>query len=787
MIKLNRSIFRDIYKLKLLVLLICPLITFSQNKNVITQNIQGIITDQVTGEGIAGVLIETGDIQTSTNEKGIFILTEIPIGRHSITFSKLGYKTHIIKELPVGPAKEVQLDLALSSQPIELAEVVIQPKVNKSSPLNDKALLGAQMFSVEEASRFAGGMDDPARLISAYAGITPPSISNNGISVRGNTPALLQWRLEGIEIPNPNHFADLDVLGGGFLSALSSNVLGTSDFLVGAFPAEYSNAISGVFDMKLRNGNRHQHEHTFQVGMLGIDFASEGPINRNQSSSYTVNYRYSTTKLLEKIGGKEQMGGTLGYQDLNFKLSFPSKKAGVFSLWGVGLIDEVDPILVDPKKWMYREEGSLAGAKQKSGASGLSHKYSLKNRKTSVHTTLAVTYMGNRAQETLHDEEGGIYPQTKLATNTTNFVFTSSLRHKFNSRHSNSTGITLRNIKYDMNFDLSSEPEEPLKNYAQAIGNTQLLSAYTHSKINLAKDFILSAGLNTQYLSLNKQITIEPRASLKWETSPQSSLALGYGLHSRMESADVYFVKADDGSLPNKALGFTKSHHFMLAYEYRLSPDMHLKVEPYYQFLYKVPVSVDHPYSLLNRQEYYITQPLVNDGEGRNFGIDLSLQKYFTKNMYYMITASLFDSRYKTQDGHWYNTRYNRKFIVNGLIGKEWSLGSNIFGINLKASLLGGNRYTPVDEEATLAHPNKEIQYNDSYMFAKQFSPMFVGDFTVSYTINRKRVAHEFAIKSVNAMKQKEYVEHRYNIRTHTIEPYRPATSLFNVSYRIEF
>lgn len=785
MIKLNRSIFRGMYKIKFLVFLFWPLITFSQNEDVLTQNIRGIVTDQETGEGIAGVLIDIEGIQTSTNEKGIFILTEIPIGRHSITFHKLGYKTHIIKELLIGSAKEVQLELHLSPQPIELAEIVVQPKVNKSSSLNDKALLGAQMFSVEEASRFAGGMDDPARLVSAYSGIVPPSISNNGISVRGNTPALLQWRLEGIEIPNPNHFADLEVLGGGFLSALSSNVLGNSDFLVGAFPAEYNNAISGVFDMKLRNGNRHNYEHTFQIGMLGVDFASEGPINRNQGSSYTINYRYSTTKLLEKIAGREQMGGTLGYQDLNFKFNFPSKKAGVFSLWGVGLIDEVDPILVDPKKWVYKEEGSLAGATQKSGGSGISHKYSLKNQKTSVHTTLAITYMGNRAQETLHDEIGSTHPKTKLNTNNVNFVLTSSARHKFNNRHTNSTGFTLRNLKYDMNFDFSSQPEEPLKNYAQAIGHIQLLSAYSHSKINLANDFILSAGVNAQYLSLHKQLSIEPRASIKWDVSLKSSLALGYGLHSRMENPDVYFVKTDDGSLPNKALGFTKSHHFMLAYEYRLAPDMNLKIEPYYQFLYNIPVA--EQYSLLNRQEYYITQSLVSEGEGKNYGVDFSLQKYFTKNMYYMITTSLFNSKYKSQEGNWYNTRYNRKFIANGLIGKEWLLGSNVLGINLKASFIGGNRYTPVDEEATLAHPNKEIQYNNSYMFAKQFSPMFVGDFTVSYKINKKRMAHEFAIKSVNATKQKEYVEHRYNFRTDTVEPYRPTTSLFNMSYRIEF
>src|SRR5690606_28857332 len=221
-----------------------------------------------------------------------FMLDEVPIGRYTITVSRMGYETAVVKEVLVGSARAVYLDIGLAQSPIALDEVTVGPNVDKAGSLNDMALLGAQMFSVEEARRFAGGMDDPARLVSAYAGVATPSVSNNGISVRGNAPALLQWRLEGVEIPNPNHFADLDVLGGGFLSALSANVLGNSDFFSGAFPAAYNNAVSGVFDMKLRNGNNQNYEHVFQLGILGIDFASEGPISRKNRSSYLINYRY---------------------------------------------------------------------------------------------------------------------------------------------------------------------------------------------------------------------------------------------------------------------------------------------------------------------------------------------------------------------------------------------------------------------------------------------------------------------------------------------------------------
>ncbi len=779
------------YKLKTIIalLLLLPQAAFTQTKEQLTQSIRGMITDKASGEPLYPATIRIDGTHTSapTDGKGMFILKDVPIGRHTVSVSMVGYETAVIKEVLVSSAKEVYLEVGLTQQPIELEELVIKPGINKAASRNDMALLGARMFSVEEAGRFAGGMDDPARLVSAYAGVAAPSISNNGISVRGNAPALLQWRLEGVEIPNPNHFADLDVLGGGFLSALSSNVLGNSDFLTGAFPAEYNNAVSGVFDMKLRNGNSQKYEHTFQLGILGIDFASEGPLSRNNRSSYVANYRYSTTQLLEHIRGKKGMGGTLGYQDLNFKLNFPTRKAGTFAVWGTGFIDKVEPIPEDAGEWKYREDGSLAGARQRSGAGGLSHSYLFGNYKTSLHTTLAATHLGNSVNEALYDQEGNGNPKTNLDIRTTNFVLTSSVSHKFSARHSHKSGITLTNIRYDMNLNFAPVSGEPLENFAGAGDNTQLVSVYTSSRISLGKSFLLSAGLNGQFLALNRHTTLEPRVSLKWQASPKSSFAAGYGLHSRMEKPDVYFVKDENGNQPNKKLGFTKSHHVMLTWQYRVSEDMNLKIEPYYQYLSDVPVTAGGSFSLINRNGYYITDLLVSEGKGRNYGLDMTFERYLTRGLYYMVTASLFDSKYRGGDGNWYDTRYNRRFILNGLIGKEWMLGRNLLGINLKSTLMGGKRYTPVDEEATLAHPDKEVQYDETRMFSRQFSPMVMGDFSIRYKINRKRTAHEFAIKSVNATRQKEYIEHRYNIKTGVIEPYRPATSLFNVSYRIEF
>jgi len=246
-------------------------------------------------------------------------------------------------------------------------------------------------------------------------------------------------------------------------------------------------------------------------------------------------------------------------------------------------------------------------------------------------------------------------------------------------------------------------------------------------------------------------------------------------------------VEAEGPTRPNRDLDLMISHHLMLAYVYSISENMSLKIEPYYQALFDVPVTDDGSYSILNRKDFYMSESLINKGKGRNFGVDLTFSRYLTRGLYYMMTASLFDSKYLAGDGRWYNTRYNRNWITNALVGKEWMFGMDMLSVNLKASILGGKRYTLVDETATFAHPDKEVQYDETRTYSKQFPPMFIGDFSLSYKMNRKKVAHEFAIKSINATGAREYLEHKYNIITRTIEPYEPSTSIFNVSYRIEF
>lgn len=320
-----------------------------------SQKVRGVVTDRLAETPIpyATVLILNTDpvLGATTDSMGRFSIAGVPIGRYDLKASFVGYDPVILKEVVVNTAKETVVTIRMSENSIQLQEVVVRPDVNKTENINSMALVGGRLLSIEEASRFAGGMDDPARLASSFAGVTS-TLGNNGIVVRGNAPKFLQWKMEDVEIPNPNHFADVTSFGGGGFTSLSSQVLGNSDFFTGAFPADYSNALSGVFDMNMRTGNSLSRENTIQIGTLGLDFASEGPFKKGYDGSYIINYRYSTLALLSSLMPED--AGGIRYQDLSFKISLPTKKCGVFSLWGTGLLDRSGTdVEEDVDKWEF--------------------------------------------------------------------------------------------------------------------------------------------------------------------------------------------------------------------------------------------------------------------------------------------------------------------------------------------------------------------------------------------------------------------------------------------------
>ncbi len=753
-----------------------------------TQTIRGVVRDRSSEVPLRSVSVAVSgapsSLNASTDSLGRFAIPGVPVGRYDIQATLMGYQPAISKEILVTSARETFVEIWMTESAEALDAIVVTPQIDKAEPLNYMALASARVLSVEEASRYAGGFDDPARLASSFAGVTG-SMGNNGIVVRGNSPVYFQWKMEDVEIPNPNHFADVTAFGGGGLTALSSHVLGNSDFFTGAFPAEYGNALSGVFDVNMRRGNNRKMENTFQIGPLGIDLASEGPFKKDGDASYIFNYRYSTLALLSPLM-PEDADGTQ-YQDLSFKLNFPTRKAGTFSLWGIGLVDRSGQTAeTDPADWVYLQDMEDQDVKQYMGAAGLSHKIAA-GKGAYLKTTLAATVGGLDMHTERMDAAAELKPQNVIKNTNWNFVFTSALNKKFNSWHTNRTGVRITGLQYDMLLEEAYDGQS-IRTVADQSGFSTLLQAYSSSSLQLSDAWTFNVGVNAQWLTLNDSYAIEPRAGLRWTFRPGQSIGVSYGMHSRMEMLNYYF-SGPAGQQINKDIDFTRAHHIVLSYDYTIGRDYHLKIEPYYQLLYDVPILPGTSFSLINLQsDWFITDRLENSGKGMNYGVDLTFEKYVSRGFYYMFTASVFESKYRAGDGVWHSTRFNRNYAVNLLAGKEWMTGrrdQNTFGANFRITYQGGDRYSPVDDAASTAAG--DVVYDDTKAFSEQLGPAFLCHFTVNYRINRAKTSHEFALKVLNATNYKDYYGHRYNFRTHSAEPEREAIMIPNISYKIQF
>lgn len=764
------------------------------NGQEITQIIRGKVVDAESQLPLpfATVSITTLNppLGTTTNLDGIFKIDKVPVGRYNIQVSFIGYENTIIPELMVTSGKEVVLTINLKEKVTQVDEVVVKAYTKKDKPINMMSTLSARTFSVEEAQRYAGGFDDPARLASSFAGVTTGYLDDNGIIIRGNAPKGLLWQLEGVEIPNPNHFAGMTTFGGGGVSALSSLMLANSDFFTGAFPAEYGNAMSGVFDIKLRTGNSEKYEHAVQLGALGLDLSSEGPLSKEKNASYLFNYRYSTFGLIKPILPDE--ANVPIYQDLCFKINLPTKNAGIFSIWVLGADDKIRfEAETDTTLWSFSEDQEQGDASQKMAALGLNHRY-IMGKKTYINSSLVVSGDYTLIQEGMLDFNLTRYETDYIENTNYKFTFTSTINHKFNAKHTNRTGIILNSLQYNTLLKYAPTVGDPLITAANEKGTSQLAQFYSQSRYSITERTKINMGFHAQYFDLNNEFIIEPRIGATYNLTKLQSVSIAYGKHARLEPQNLYFAQVTEGNSitkPNKDLRISKAHHLVLAYDVSINQNLRLKIEPYAQFLYDIPVIPDSNYSTINMEaDWYFTNKLVNDGKGTNYGIDLTLERFLQDGYYYLLTASLFESNYTGGDNIERTTRFSSNYVFNILFGKEWALGSSknkILGVNGRLNIMGGQRITPVDE--TLSHLKKEIVYDYSRIFEDQKPTIYHLNASVVYRINKPNHASIWTLQVLNALGTGEFYGYGYNYRTNTIEKDAVVVVVPSISYKIEF
>jgi outer membrane receptor protein involved in Fe transport len=294
-------------------------------------------------------------------------------------------------------------------------------------------------------------------------------------------------------------------------------------------------------------------------------------------------------------------------------------------------------------------------------------------------------------------------------------------------------------------------------------------------------------------LSLNNNSAAEPRVSAKWNMSKRSSLAVGYGLHSQLQVWGVYFAKQEnpDGSFnsTNKNLGFTKGNHYVLSYNYRLAKNLLLKTELYYQQLFNVPVSTkdSSTFSTLNILDGYVLDELVNKGKGKNYGVEISLERYLQNNFYLTLSNSFYQSKYTALDGKERNTRFNGNYIFTLITGKEFISANKIrtFGINIKTIYAGGLRNTPIDLEAS--QEKGYTVFNEYEANTLQNPAYFRTDLRLSVKFNRRGFTSTLSLDIQNITNRLNIYSQYYDEDKDKIETYYQAGLIPVINYKIQF
>jgi TonB dependent receptor/CarboxypepD_reg-like domain/TonB-dependent Receptor Plug Domain len=792
---------------KLLFFMICitTSIAFSQ-----TGVIRGKVIDKQSEKPIPGANIEligAEKIAEITDEEGNFKLSNVPLGRQNVQVTISGFETAFVSEIEVTTGKESILTISMTEKFNTIDEIVITGNSQSKAKANNKmAAVSARQFSSEEANRYAGGRSDVARLASNFAGVATADDSRNDIVVRGNSPAGLLWRIEGIPVPSPNHFATLGTTGSP-VSALNPQMLANSDFITSAFPAEYGNALGGVFDLGFRKGNTEDYEYSLGMAAFpGVEAMAEGPMFKKNGGSFVASARYGIVGALGLAG----TAAVPNYNDLSFNLDFGKSKLGNFTLFGIMGNSDIDFIGMDIEgdDDLFAAKDEDAYATSAFSTFGLKHTLDI-GSKSYLKTTIGAS-SANSTYEAFRYFDFQTPQQNRLKfTETDNtesrFTFSTLFNSKISKKFTLRTGLLFESFNLDAKItDRDRQDDNNGDGYPDFVsiinndGNYNVVQPYAQAQIRLSEKLTLNAGLHGQYFSINEEFALEPRTSLSYAINPKSSINLGYGMHHQNVAAPILFLNENVGGnlvQTNKNLDLVRSDHYVLGYDVRFADKWRAKAEVYYQSIDNAAVErTPSGYSSLTEGAsftYSIDKTsLISNGKGSNSGVELTLEKFFSKGYNVLFTSSFFESKYEGSDGVERNSPFNNGYVINALAGKEFKIGKakkNIFSINTKFTTAGGRYYTPVNLAASQA-AGYEIKDNTK-PFSEQYDPYLRLDikFGMKFNSKNKKRSHQFYIDFQNVTANENVFTKEYNRQTGQINQKDQIGFQPDFGYRFNF
>ena len=766
---------------------------------IAAQTIRGTIRDAENMEPVVGATVairflrgQTPPISMASNPEGDFRFEKIRPGYYSLSINAQGFENQIITELIVSAGKEQVLEINLRRTLERLEEVTISANLPNRPPLQ---VLGEIPLTRDQTQRFPATFFDPARLATAYPGVVQTDDGTNSLSIRGNNPAFVRWRLEGVEIINPNHlsnagtFSDRPAAASGGISMFSAQLLDNSSLLTGPMPASYGDAISGLMDMHLRKGNQQKHEFTAQVGLIGLDVAAEGPIGKKGKNAYLANYRYSTVGLLGELGvsfGDEQ----INFQDFAFNLSFEGNKTAKWTVFGMGGLSKnifrhkTDTTEIRTQKDYfdvdYRSETKVIGAtfSTQTGKRSLMKTSLAYSEQTNFREQTSPTFPDYRELDDLFESK--LSGSTSLAVYITSRVeFSTGMQGQI-SKFSQKEVLGSPNFQIPALESLLFQPWMQLQ--WRSRNRKNLTSLGLNYIANLAFTYRSYSGINYQ-----------PRFNFTRKVAPKQTFSVALGTYSQASpwwlNPRNFFNISNNNSIT--------SQKFELGYRVIIAPNWQINAAAYRQWLGNVPYFANEGFSQINSSEFSANLNLSNVRytNGQNDGVEISLEKTVSDGWYLLSSVSFIDSRY-TRSGsnapeEWLSTRWDIGHVVNTTVGKEWQREKSpgherTVGMNARTVWSGGLREADIALQNDV--PFNTINITDPNGYSRQARDYFRLDFRVYWRKNLGgRRTSTFSLDLQNLTGQQNLAHRFFNGYTNRFENKFQLGTIPNFTWRLEW
>lgn len=764
------------------------------------QTLRGTIRAADDGQPITGATVtvfgsksETAPISLASNPEGEFSFEGLRVGYYRCEVIALGYEPRYLTEIQVTAGKEQVLEIDLRRSNATLPEVTIAATQTGKRPMQP---LSEIPLTRDQTLRFPAMFFDPGRLAAAYPGVSQTDDGTNMMSIRGNSPAMLRWRIEGLDIVNPNHLPnagtiyDAPTAASGGVLMFSAQMLDNSSLLTGAFPAGYGDAVAGVMDMNLRNGNTRQHEFTAQAGLVGLDLAAEGPMKKGKDNSYLFNYRYSTVGLLGQLGvsfGDEQ----INFQDLSFKLNLNGKKGGKYAIFGLaGLSENTFRHKEDTSEIKYDKERYDIDFQSRTGVVGGSGRWRL-NARNSLKAVLAYSSQRNDWKKQLPAESEANNSDARVEER-----IGASLEWRLALLQNQFSAGVQAYRNYFAGHVFYERKPAPIGPDNVVIYNRDL--AYINAQPWLRWDWTARNGrLNTQlsaqfhYNDVYGHFDPAPRGLLTYRINSKHKISASAGLYK--QDAPVWMQYKDARILPiENIVPYISSFQTGIRHTWNPVPFWKISAEIFTQNTQNIPGFNSPGNSLLNTPEFIAEFPILRSNTtARNYGLELGAERNLQTGWFLAVNGTLLQSEYQTDGGQWLDSRWDIGHMANVTFGKEWQREktatlTRTIGVGIRGVWSGGFREPDIDYAASEAE-NRTV-YNESQGYYRKYPDYFRADIRVYWkrSLGDRRNS-TFALDLQNLTGQQNLAYHYYDpYRNNVVNKYQLGT-IPNFSWRVEF